>query len=85
MLITTMKIRIKTYTSPEYKHMWDFLIQANKSYHNLFNVSNSEIKRWFERNSVQVNGEPVKFDDPVPEEINSLVLFPKSKKRITLL
>lgn len=47
-------------------------------------ASKSEIRRWFERGSVQVNGLRVKGSDQVPEIWESLVLHPASSNRITL-
>lgn len=41
-------------------------------------ASKSEIRRWFQRNAVHVNGRPAKAEDSTPETWISLVLFPKS-------
>lgn len=49
-------------------------------------ASNSELRRWLDQNSVEVNFEPIKSKDPWPTVIKSLVLFPKSRtKRCTLI
>ena len=69
------------------KHMLDFLIHLSNacgifmSLERSGKASNSELRRWFERKSVEVNGSPARWDDPIPEEWISLVLHPKSKKR----
>jgi hypothetical protein len=42
-------------------------------------ASNSEIRRWFERNAIWVNGKPAKATDETPETWISLVLFPKTR------
>lgn len=46
-------------------------------------TSKSEMRRWFERKSVIVNGLPANAADPVPSEWVSLVLFPRNP--VTLL
>ena len=46
-------------------------------------ATNSELRRWFERGSVEVNGQRAMWNDPVPKW-ESLVLHPKGKKRCTL-
>lgn len=48
--------------------------------------SNAELRRWIRDRAVWVNGEPL--DDPdalLYFPITSLVLFPKGKRRITVL
>jgi hypothetical protein len=47
-------------------------------------VTNSELKRWCERRSVIMNGEPVEPRELIDFEIWSLVLFPKGR-RVTLI
>ena len=48
-------------------------------------ASNSELRRWLDQSSVEVNYRPIKASDPWPPVIKSIVLFPKSpKKRATL-
>jgi hypothetical protein len=44
-------------------------------------ASNSELRRWFQQKCVEVNFESVAFNDPWPEFVKSLVLFPKNKKK----
>lgn len=46
-------------------------------------TSKSEMRRWFERKSVIVNGQLANATDPVPNEWLSLVLFPRNP--VTLL
>ncbi len=48
-------------------------------------ASNSEIRRWIEQGAVLFNHERMKPDEPIDFRIYSLVLFPKSAKRVTLL
>jgi hypothetical protein len=48
----------------------------------LIEVSNSELRRWFQRNGVQIGGIIVKADDDV-SLFSEVVLFPKSH-RVTL-
>ncbi len=72
-----------------HKHLLDFLIQLKKLCHfqsleRTEKATNSELRRWFERGSVEVNGERVAWNDPVPEVWASLVLHPKSRRRCTL-
>lgn len=47
-------------------------------------VSKSELKRWCEKRSVIMNGEPVETREILDFEITSLVLFPKGN-RVTIL
>ena len=48
-------------------------------------ASSSELKRWLQNNVVLVNGESLKWNERMDFKINSVVLFPKSNGRITLL
>lgn len=48
-------------------------------------ATNSELRRWFQRGSVLVDGRPVRADEEVIFPIPSLVLHPKGKRKITLL
>ena len=49
-------------------------------------ASNSELRRWFNNKSVEINFQTPGAEDPLPPFIKSLVLFPKSKtKRTTLV
>ena len=44
-------------------------------------ATNSELRRWFNNKSVEINFQPIGAEDPLPPFIKSLVLFPKSTKR----
>lgn len=70
----------------KHKHMLDFLLNLCwfPSREKTGKATNSEVRRWFERKSVEVNGERVAWSDPVPSEWVSLVLHPKGKHRTTL-
>lgn len=72
---------------------WSLLIQLSKLHHTFFSteractpVSNSELKRWIEKGSLEING----YVDRDPKEIidypvMSIVIHPKSpKRRITI-
>lgn len=48
-------------------------------------ATKSEMRRWCRSNSVRINGEPLRETDTMPFPISSLVLFPKSNHRITML
>ncbi len=68
---------------------WSLLIQLSLAHHNFYSteractpVSNSELKRWILKGSLQING----YADSDPQEIIdypvvSIVLHPNSKKR----
>ena len=43
-------------------------------------ASNSELRRWFEKSSVLINGQRMKSTDLV-EKVETIVLFPKSEKQ----
>ncbi|MGR3302378.1 MAG: S4 domain-containing protein [Candidatus Scalindua sp.] len=49
-------------------------------------ASNSEIRRWFAKGSILINGERPTVDTEIPYgKVRSLVVHPKSKKgRITI-
>ncbi len=47
-------------------------------------ASGSEKRRWFERGSVEVNGEKATADDPWPYVGDHVVLHPNGKHRTTL-
>ena len=47
-------------------------------------VTKSELRRWCERRSVIMNGEPVEPRELIDFEITSLVFFPKGN-RVTML
>ena len=46
-------------------------------------ATNSELKRWLQNQSVQMNGKRIKWDEEVTFPITELILFPK-KNRITI-
>ena len=63
---------------------WQFLIELNKvcffmSKERTGRASNSELKRWLKNQAVIVNGESIKWDEPMDFTIYSFVLFPKTK------
>lgn len=73
---------------------WSLLIHLSRVHHTFYSteractpVSNSELKRWIQKGSLQING----YSDTDPQEIIdypvvSIVLHPNSKKRrITIL
>jgi len=47
-------------------------------------ATNSELKRWLQQQSVQLNGRRIKFDEEVDFPVKELILFPK-KRRTTIL
>jgi hypothetical protein len=47
-------------------------------------ASNSELKRWLLNGAVRVNGQVLKWDEPMDFPVFSAVLFPKTEK-VTLL
>ena len=62
---------------------WQFLMDLNKncffmSRERTGKASNSELKRWLKNQAVIVNGESVKWDEPMDFLIHSFVLFPKN-------
>lgn len=48
-------------------------------------ASSSERMRWCDQGSILINGEAIKRNEEVPYPVESLVFFPKSKKRRTTL
>lgn len=49
-------------------------------------ASNSELRRWLSQSSLHVNGVAVRPESPMPEHLDSVVLFPKNpRRRVTLL
>lgn len=48
-------------------------------------ASGSEKRRWFDRGSVEVNGDKVTATDPWPLRGDSVVIHPNGKHRTTLL
>ena len=57
----------------------------NPCVNNLLTSSNSQKRRWLNESAVVINGIAVKPEDEFPEELHSLVFFPKSKLKITML
>ena len=47
--------------------------------------SNSELWRWLEKGSVQINGKLPLPKDRIDMPINQLIFFPKGKRRTTYL
>jgi len=47
-------------------------------------ASNSELKRWCKNQAVRINGIIRKWDEEIPDNIESMTLFTKHK-RVTLL
>lgn len=73
---------IKQETMMDFIRAWEWLpSRENKQIY----ASGSERRRWFERQSVEVNGEKAAMDDPWPIIGSSVVLHPKGKNRTTLL
>lgn len=69
------------------KHLLDFLINLPGRFPSVERTgwaTNSELRRWFERGSVEVNGKRANWNDPVPNEWESLVVHPNSKRRTTI-
>ena len=48
-------------------------------------LSKSEMKRWFDKGSVLINGEKAKWDEPWDFPVFSFVLHPKGEKRCSLM
>lgn len=48
-------------------------------------ATNSEVRRWLDGGMVEINGERPKAMDKVNFPIISLIFFPKSKRRTTLV
>jgi hypothetical protein len=46
-------------------------------------ASNSEMRRWFDRKSVHINGKAANPNDEI-QQLESFVLFPNSRSKITL-
>lgn len=72
---------------------WSLLIQLSRAHHSFYSterahtpVSNSELKRWILKGSLEING----YADTDPKEIIdypvlSIVIHPNSKKRRTTI
>lgn len=48
-------------------------------------ASNSEIRRWLDGSMIEINGKRPKANDKMDFPVRSVVLFPKSKRRTTLV
>lgn len=48
-------------------------------------ATNSDIRRWFDRRSVIINGTKPAWRDEVEYPITELIFFPKGKRRTTVL
>lgn len=48
-------------------------------------LSKSELKRWFDKGSVLINGEKAKWDEPFDFPVFSMVLHPKGERKCSLL
>lgn len=44
-------------------------------------TSNSELRRWFAAGCVEINFQNVGANDPYPDFVKSIVMFPKNKKK----
>ena len=69
---------------------WQFLRNLNEVCHfqtregkRVGSASNSELQRWIKNNALIINGETVKWDEPIDFPVFSVVLFPKHP--VTLL
>lgn len=47
--------------------------------------SNSQVRRWIEEKAVVINAEHCTWSEEIDFPVISVVLFPKSTKRVTLL
>ena len=47
-------------------------------------ASNSEMKRWLEKGSIEINGKFPTWNEEIEFPITSFVLFSKTKSRITI-
>ena len=65
---------------------WEYLMHLNKVCHFTSRetkgqkVSNSELKRWCQNSVLRINGEVIKWDQLIPEVIESVTLFSKANK-----
>jgi hypothetical protein len=48
-------------------------------------ASNSEIRRWIKQGVIMFNTERITFDEKIDFPVFSLVIFPSSKRRTTLV
>lgn len=68
---------------------WEYLRELNTVCHFMSReregkASNSELKRWLQNQSVQINGVRMKWDQEVIFPVNDFVLFPKRNKTTIL-
>ncbi len=68
---------------------WEYLRELNEvcffmSRERDGKVTNSELKRWLQNQSVQVNGRRIKWNEEVDFPVQELVLFPK-RNRTTII
>lgn len=69
---------------------FDWFMELNESCYGFWSnekpkerASNSELRRWFKKNCIEINGKIVNWDEPI-EKVNELVIFPKNdKKRVS--
>jgi len=47
-------------------------------------TSNSELRRWFEKSSILINGVVAKIDDQIVFPVHEVVFHPKGKRRTTM-
>jgi len=47
-------------------------------------ASNKEVRRWLNNKAIEINGQKFQANDEVPNDITSIVMFPKSKFKCTL-
>ena len=43
-------------------------------------TSKSELRRWCDNSVLRINGVPIKWNEQIPEDVNSVTLFTKQKK-----
>lgn len=63
--------------------LWWFI--TNPCVCELGGSSNSQKRRWLNEGAVHINGSSVKPDDDFPDTLISLVFFPKSNFKITMI
>ena len=67
---------------------WEYLRELNSvcRFHSRERTgiaTNSELKRWLQNQSVQLNNRRIKWNEEVDFPVNQLILFPK-RKRVTI-
>lgn len=48
-------------------------------------ATNSDIRRWIESKSIQINGVTITKETDIVFPVTSLVFFPRSKNKVTML